>query len=136
MALSSGSAYVVGEVLSISYVSATGFFPRDFIIEVKGATFGTNSYCSRSRVGYSRSTLYGLNTEMSVALTMPTSGNVTLVGTWGAFLGSIFLSPPFTLKPSTEALSAPTPTTATPSRQPSTATPSLKTGPTNYLQLA
>ena len=139
VSLYSGSVYLAGEILSISYVSAAGLFPREFIIEVKGTTFGTNSYCSRSRVGYSRSTLYGLSTTMTVALTMPTSGNVTLVGTWGAFLGSIFLSPAFTLKPSVSLPAgelSPTPTTGpTPSRQPSTPTPSFRTGSKNCLDV-
>lgn len=84
------------------------------------------SYCSRSRVGYSRSKLYGLNTNMTVALTMPTSGNVTLIGTGGAFFGNMFLSPTFSLSLSLLSPGAPTALPSTSLQQ--TATPSFRTG--------
>ena len=114
-------------MLLISYANAAGLSPREFIIEVRGATFGMVSYCSRSRVGYSRSTYYGLNTNKTVALTMPTSGNVTLVGTGGAFYGNMFLSPKFSLSPSLLSPEA-SPTVLPTTSLQQTATPSLRTG--------
>ena len=113
-------------MLLISYANAAGLSPREFIIEVRGATFGMVSYCSRSRVGYSRSKLYGLNANMTVALTMPTSGNVTLIGTGGAFFGNMFLSPTFSLSLSLLSPGAPTALPSTSLQQ--TATPSFRTG--------
>lgn len=102
VALSSGSSYIPGETLSISFSSS----PSEYVIQVSNAVFtsGTTG-CSNTRV----------ITSGNVQMPSAGSGNVVLWAGWANGQSTVHISPNFILVEATSSKPSVAPTTRYPS---------------------